>query len=54
MTSKEVKFSEAISSMSRQWRRFSFSIRSWIYGSMISRLVFPQAFTASIGENGER
>ncbi|PRQ54618.1 hypothetical protein RchiOBHm_Chr1g0315681 [Rosa chinensis] len=52
MTTNEVKFSEAMSSMPRQWRHFSFSIRSWIYGSMVSRLVFPQAIMR--GENGER
>lgn len=48
MTAKEVKFSDAISSMPRHWRRFSFSMRSWISGSTAWRGVFPHSLTGSI------
>lgn len=48
MTANEVKFSEAMSSMPRHWRRFSFSIRSKISGSVESRGVLPQTLTGSM------
>ncbi|KVI08348.1 hypothetical protein Ccrd_013281 [Cynara cardunculus var. scolymus] len=53
MTAKEVKFSEAMSSIPRHCRRFSFSIRSKISGSAASRAVFPQTLTGSMAEMGE-
>ena len=48
ITAKEVKFSKAMSSMPRHWRRFSFSMRSWISGSTAARGVFPHSDTASM------
>lgn len=52
MTANEVKFSEAMSSMPRHWRRFSFSIRSKISGSTDSREELPHSLTGSISEFG--
>lgn len=50
ITAKEVKFSEAMSSIPRHCRRFSFSIRSKISGSAASKAVFPQTLTGSMAE----
>ncbi|MFS8019008.1 hypothetical protein Hanom_Chr15g01398781 [Helianthus anomalus] len=48
MTANEVKFSDAISSIPRDCRRFSCSIRSKISGSAASKGVLPQTFTGSM------
>ncbi|KAM0038204.1 hypothetical protein Hdeb2414_s0013g00412121 [Helianthus debilis subsp. tardiflorus] len=48
MTANEVKFSDAISSIPRHWRRFSFSMRSKISGSAASRGVLPHTLTGSM------
>ena len=53
MTAKEVKFSDAMSSIPRHWRRFSFSIRSWISGSTVTSGVLPHSLTGSIIGNVE-
>lgn len=54
MTAKEVKFSEAMSSMPEHCRRFSFSIKSWISGSTDSREELPHSLTGSISIERER
>ncbi|RDX78037.1 hypothetical protein CR513_41742 [Mucuna pruriens] len=48
ITANEVKFSDAISSMPRHCRRFSFSMRSWISGSTVAKGVFPHTLTGSM------